>query len=300
MDDVSGYVRGDGYEFAYSRDFDGDGGLSVGWIASTILSPNPNDVNIVCWTWHRGDGPNDFQPQRYSDLGTRRTANEKYWLMTGRNPDESKYLSLRMSDAEYELGNYHFEQTNPTDTRYVYSFFGDQKGYDAPSATSFNLAPQATMKIAKAIVMGTSLETLKANVLLARELYGTPQSLAGLTTPDTAPRYVRLGPPTNEIETSNLVQTETWSYVFPNPVRNSDVRIHLKGNTDRLSEMEIRIFNVRGQLIKHSRDFSEDNREIVFTWDRRDDNGHEVPSGIYFYQIHSKENVETGRLLIVK
>jgi hypothetical protein len=63
MDDVSGYVRGADYEFAYSRDFDTDGGLSMGWVATTLISPGINCVEFAGWFWNRGDGPDDRRPR---------------------------------------------------------------------------------------------------------------------------------------------------------------------------------------------------------------------------------------------
>lgn len=35
-DDLSGYVKGEGYEFAYTRDADGDGGMTEGWVGARV------------------------------------------------------------------------------------------------------------------------------------------------------------------------------------------------------------------------------------------------------------------------
>src|SRR5690554_4576917 len=56
-DDVSGYVKGEGYEFAYTRDADGDGGLTTGLVGARVCTPDPEELEFHCWYWKVGDGP---------------------------------------------------------------------------------------------------------------------------------------------------------------------------------------------------------------------------------------------------
>jgi len=47
---------------------------------------------------------------------------------------------------------------------------------------------------------------------------------------------------------------------------------------------------VRGQLIKNITSFPNPNlRTHEVVWDGRDDNGKEINSGVYFFQIQSKD-----------
>ena len=48
-DDLSGYVMGTGYEFAYTRDDDGDGGLTPGLVGSRVCTPDPEVLLFSCW-----------------------------------------------------------------------------------------------------------------------------------------------------------------------------------------------------------------------------------------------------------
>ena len=85
---MSSYYIGADYEFPFSSDHDGDGGLSEGYIAVRIFPPQ-DSANYTCWTWERGTGPHDGDPN------TQDGRNQKYWLMTDRNPDENKFTSIR-------------------------------------------------------------------------------------------------------------------------------------------------------------------------------------------------------------
>ena len=81
--------------------------------------------------------------------------------------------------------------------------------------------------------------------------------------------------------------------VYPNPAKNGGnitfKAHHIKQNSD------INIFNIKGQRIKKST-FSED----TFIWNGLDENETQVKSGIYLYQIKADNDVQTGKILILK
>ncbi|MBW6516832.1 MAG: T9SS type A sorting domain-containing protein [Candidatus Cloacimonetes bacterium] len=167
-DDVSGYYAGEGYEFAYTRDYDGDGGLSPHWIASKIFPQE--DQNFACYAWERGDGPNDRRPRRIPPLAGLTTSNEKYWLLTGRNANQDKFDTLRPEDWIPGMEP-HYEQTEPHDTRFLYSIYGDMQGYDEPTSFSLNLAPGESITLNGVIFLGDDLDDLKSKSLLAQAFY---------------------------------------------------------------------------------------------------------------------------------
>ncbi|MCB5261695.1 MAG: T9SS type A sorting domain-containing protein [Candidatus Cloacimonetes bacterium] len=168
-DDVSGYVKGQGYEFAYSRDFDGDGGLSPHYIASKLIIPVFNDrAKRHAWFWKVGDGPDDNNVrdlQSYNPC----TSNEKYWLATGRNADNSKYSPLRPEDPNIV----EYEQPSPNDTRFLNTLFGALAGYPGYDETDdqgnyinrINLEPQESITYYTVLFVGDSLDELKARSL---------------------------------------------------------------------------------------------------------------------------------------
>ena len=183
-DDVSSYVRGKGKEFAYTYDADQDGGLTTGYVGSRVCSPDPDSLEFACWTWKVGDGPDDFNPLSTTASPT---ANEKYWLLSGRNPDDSKYTSLRdFPDAQVN---------DPVDTRYLFAFYGDQQGATNPTTASWNLQPGKTMKIVIAVFPGRSVAELTTQATWAATVYGNPQRLTEVVVPDTMSHYNPPEPP---------------------------------------------------------------------------------------------------------
>jgi len=191
-DDISGYVKGKGYEFAYTRDGDGDGGLTTGLVGARVCTPDPDELAFHCWYWKVGDGPDDTNVRNLRTTNPS-TANEKYWLLTGKNPNVAKFSPLRPDDPNVM----EFEQPSPNDTRFLFSFYGAQPGtleYDDP-AKRWNLAPNKTMKIVVAVFPGDNKEDLKRSANWAMIIYDKAQDLVNVVLPDTFPHYKAPGPP---------------------------------------------------------------------------------------------------------
>ncbi len=159
-DDVSGYVMGSGYEFAYSRDADGDNGATPGLIACKLMIPGKL-LNRSAYTWKVGDGPDDWSPLSLA-IGTHNTANEKYWLMTGRNPNPgsaTKYNPLRGGPAG-DIPEY--IESLPRDTRFLYALYGYPFRRDNPRPSEeLNLAPGEALSVYMAVFLDNSLQALK-------------------------------------------------------------------------------------------------------------------------------------------
>jgi hypothetical protein len=198
-DDKSGYVKGAGYEFAYTYDADGDGGLCTGLVGARVCTPDPEKLKFHCWYWKVGQGPDDSRPRNLNPSTT--TANEKYWLLTGKNPNNSYYTALRPeADDQTE-----WEQPTPNDTRFLFSFYGAQPGSTEYNETDefgnyykrWNLPPNKTMKIVVAVFPGDNKEDLKRVAGWAQEIYGigTAQDLITVTQPDTMAHYTPPEPP---------------------------------------------------------------------------------------------------------
>ncbi|MCK4696015.1 MAG: hypothetical protein KAT74_09640, partial [Candidatus Cloacimonetes bacterium] len=197
-DDISSYVSGSGFEFAYTFDADGDEGNTTGYVGSRVCTPNPDSLVFACWTWDVSTGPDDWNPLDFSGSGT---PNEKYWLMTGRNPDpgnEGRYVSLRDQPDYQEEHN-----DNGIDTRYLFAFYGDMLGmshYDDdpgtnPTRGSWNLQPGMTMKIVIAVFPGDDIPELKRTCGFAKMIYGRSQSLTEVVYPDIYIHYQAPEPP---------------------------------------------------------------------------------------------------------
>ncbi len=190
-DDISSYVSGEGYEFAYTYDKDTDGGLTTGFVGSRVCTPDPDSLVFACWTWDVIWGPDDWTPLDYVSVSTDNiTANEKYWLLTGRNPDEAKCVDIK-ENPDWQLTH----NVNGIDTRYLFAFYGDMQGMTNPTDGSWNLAPGRTMKIVIAIFPGESIHELKQTARFAKFIYGKAQTLTTVVEPDIFPHYQAPEPP---------------------------------------------------------------------------------------------------------
>ncbi|MDD2229370.1 MAG: FlgD immunoglobulin-like domain containing protein [Candidatus Cloacimonetes bacterium] len=158
-DDKSGYISGAWYEFAYSYDADHDGGLSTGYVANKLYIPGFTGNNTA-WYWSVGDGPDDSNPLNLNP--TNRTANEKYWLATGRNPNSSKYVSL------CPAGVSEYEQPSPNDTRFLNTLYGNLPSQSNPNPQGrINLAPGASFTYYSVVFCGDSIDELKQMSVMA-------------------------------------------------------------------------------------------------------------------------------------
>jgi len=178
-DDASGYVRGAGLDYAYSRDFDHDGGLSPYILANKLIIPGFNG-NRNAWFWKVGDGPDDRDPRGFNYIPNL-TSNEKYWLLTGRNANYTKYVSLfpQSPDGQYE-------QPAANDTRFLHCLYGSQPEAAQPNPPGrVHLAPGQSFSWYSVHFVGSQISDL--NLLAASlETFITQQNLqinpsAGLT-----------------------------------------------------------------------------------------------------------------------
>ena len=187
-DDASSYVTGEGYEFAYTYDADFDNGLSTGYVGSRVCTPDPEQLDFACWTWAVGQGPDDSKPLEMVNP-SQGISNEKYWLLTGKNPNDDFYISLR-DEPDAQTG-----EGQEVDTRYLFAFYGDQQGAVAPTDSSWNLAPGETMKIVIGVFPGDTVEELKQTASWAKTIYGDAQTITTAVEPDTFPHYQPPEPP---------------------------------------------------------------------------------------------------------
>jgi hypothetical protein len=162
-DDKSGFVKGEGYEFAYSRDANTGFGQIPYYIASKVYIPNLPFSKNHAWYWRVGDGPDDYNPLNYIPYTI--TANQKYWLATGRNPDPSKYTPLRPENPNVD----EYEQPSPNDTRVLNTLYGAQPGmveYDETDNEGnylyrLSLEPHESITFYVIQFVGDSLDDLK-------------------------------------------------------------------------------------------------------------------------------------------
>jgi len=88
---------------------------------------------------------------------------------------------------------------------------------------------------------------------------------------------------------------------YPNPFRNSTV-ISFHRTTESTEDTEIKIYNIKGQLIKTITSFSNSSLGTHETvWDGKNQDGSKVSSGLYYYRVKiGDEIIGTNRCLLIK
>jgi len=84
---------------------------------------------------------------------------------------------------------------------------------------------------------------------------------------------------------------------FPNPF-NPSTRIEYR--MPRTGQLQIAIYNVRGELVKQLLDEVVEAGEGFVVWDGRDDGGAEVSSGVYFYKTTALGKTSIQKMALVR
>ena len=84
---------------------------------------------------------------------------------------------------------------------------------------------------------------------------------------------------------------------YPNPFKNST---SIEYDVPETKQIVIRIFNIRGQLVKTLVEEEQSAVYKLIVWDVTNDNGDEVSSGIYFCQMYTPANPYGGQFIRTK
>jgi hypothetical protein len=87
---------------------------------------------------------------------------------------------------------------------------------------------------------------------------------------------------------------------YPNPFNPSTSIRYTVDSRQTSSPLTLKIYNVRGQLVRILVDgeIEPGNHQVV--WDGRDDRGEEVSSGVYLYRLAVGDEVQTKRMVLLK
>ncbi len=84
---------------------------------------------------------------------------------------------------------------------------------------------------------------------------------------------------------------------FPNPFNPST---EIKWSIPRAGDLSIKVFNVRGELVKTLVDGTVSVTSGTELWNGLNDSGAQVASGVYFYEVRSGSNVVVNKMALVK
>ncbi|MFO7891598.1 MAG: lamin tail domain-containing protein [bacterium] len=90
-------------------------------------------------------------------------------------------------------------------------------------------------------------------------------------------------------------------YNYPNPF-NPSTRIHCNLSAENnINQISINIFNLRGQKVRTLINRKQVQGDYSLVWDGLDDRGRDLPSGIYFLHLYSKNRIiETAKMVKLK
>jgi DNA-binding transcriptional regulator YhcF (GntR family) len=84
---------------------------------------------------------------------------------------------------------------------------------------------------------------------------------------------------------------------YPNPFNpETNIQYHINS----ASQVSLHIFDVQGKMIRSLRNEYQQSGTYTVRWDGLDDNGKQVPSGIYFLRINAGEETLNHRLVMMK
>ena len=84
---------------------------------------------------------------------------------------------------------------------------------------------------------------------------------------------------------------------FPNPFNPST---EIKWSIPRAGDLSIKVFNVRGELVKTLVDGTVTTTSGTELWNGLNNSGAQVASGVYFYEVRSGSNVVVNKMALVK
>lgn len=84
---------------------------------------------------------------------------------------------------------------------------------------------------------------------------------------------------------------------YPNPF---NPRTTISFNMPEAGVASVKIFNVKGQLVRNLYDGNAEVGTMNLTWDGTDTNGENVTSGVYFYTLETKKDFVNKKMILLK
>jgi hypothetical protein len=101
-------------------------------------------------------------------------------------------------------------------------------------------------------------------------------------------------------EDTNIPKSIELFQNYPNPFNpTTSIQFAVKGGPSPL-HTTLKIYNLRGQLVKTLLDEDKPGGNYTLLWDGRDEGGKAVSSGIYFYKLTAGSFSEIKRMVLLK
>jgi subtilisin family serine protease len=170
----------------------------------------------------------------------------------------------------------------------------------------FSLAPQESMVAAFAVVGGEGLGQFQANVVSALEKYQSiTTDIEDEDDKNNLPESFCLNPnypnPFNPSTTIPFeLRAESKELKTPHPSKRIG-RFLTPPKTEVLAiNTSLKIYNIRGQLVKTLFEDKLPEGKYEVTWDGKDESGVPVASGIYLYRLKTAQGTITRKMILLK
>jgi hypothetical protein len=105
----------------------------------------------------------------------------------------------------------------------------------------------------------------------------------------------------NEVARVALPKAFALGQNYPNPFNPSTtIAYDIPDSETHGVQVQLKVYNVRGQVIKTLVNETKDAGHYVVQWDGNNDNGETVSSGVYFYRIKAGDFVTTRKMVMLK
>lgn len=97
--------------------------------------------------------------------------------------------------------------------------------------------------------------------------------------------------------TENHITKPSLSQNYPNPFNPST---KIEYSVQQAGKVNIKIYNMLGQEVRTLVDEEKQRGDYSVVWDGKNDNGEEVASGAYFYQLRVGDYVSSKKMIVLK
>jgi hypothetical protein len=156
---------------------------------------------------------------------------------------------------------------------------------------------------------GTVYQWNKGDELRVTAVYGSAStSFRTLVTGDSPQNVVRISDTDgtasqdkDQVARVNLPKAFALGQNYPNPFNPSTTIAYDIPDTETSAvSVQLKVYNVRGQVVKALVDEAKDAGHYVVQWDGRNEKGETVSSGVYFYRIKAGSFVTTRKMVLLK
>ena len=100
-----------------------------------------------------------------------------------------------------------------------------------------------------------------------------------------------------EDQKDELLREFSLGQNYPNPFNpQTSISFYLK----KSGKISIKVYNILGQRVRDLVDSYYQNGEHKADWDGKDDNGKDVSTGIYFYQIKTENSIQAKKMVLLR